>query len=255
MQKPYIDRVKEIVKIDRLYRLTEDDIWTMIEKTKPVIFDGHFELLSGRHSDKFFRFSSICQLPYFISKISDEMIPWIESDSKLERIDVVLGVSSQGMFFAFDLASKLKTRVAFAPINKDSGKPDRRLIGGFTIKPEDRVLIVNDMTTTGSGIATLEALAEVDHRAVVVGICMFGNRGIVSPEVIAMKEKYQNRFRAIVDLNMPSWKDNCPICAKVNSLPVIHSKQINHLPIYSQENEYQLYLNKLDMPVPKTVFH
>lgn len=204
MSKTYIDRVKEIVSVGKLYRLTEADVWEMLDLAKPVIFDGHFELLSERHSDTFFRFAAISQWPFFISKISHDMIAWLEESGASSRIDIVLGPSSQGMFFAFDIASKLKTRVAYTPIDKATGKPKRELVEGFNIPTGTKVLVVNDMSTTGTGLQTLVSLAEEDYGAEVVGICIFANRGPHERKVQELMAKVK-LFRSIIDLNMPSW--------------------------------------------------
>ncbi|MFZ3138991.1 MAG: phosphoribosyltransferase family protein [Thermodesulfovibrionales bacterium] len=250
MSKSYIERVKEIVTIGKLNQLSESDIWQMLDVAKPVIFDGHFELLSHLHSDKFFRFAALSQYPFFISKISQDMIAWLRSNRQsAPHIDVVLGPSSQGMFFAFDIASKLNTRVAYTPIDKLTGKPQRVLIEGFSIPEGAQVLVVNDMTTTGSGLNTLVNLVEEDNGAKVVGICIFANRGQHADKVKALRNKIK-LFRSIIDLDMPAWpkqaEENgpvtCPLC--IDKIELIHSKEINLLPIYSKENEFDLYLRK-----------
>jgi orotate phosphoribosyltransferase len=248
MSEDYIERVKKIVTINPPHSSAEKDIWEILDTSKAVIFDGHFELLSGRHSDKFFRFAAITQFPYFVSKISKEMVKWLKGNEIPGKIDVVLSPSSQGLFFAYDISRELngamKTRAVYAAIDKKTGYPKEEFVEGFEIKSGENVLVVNDMTTTGSGIESLIKLAE-RSSAKVVGICLFANRGIDEPKVTNIKSKYL--FHSIIDLKMPSWsskecKDRC-----LDDKKLIKATKLNHLPIYSVENAYEKYVEKLEV--------
>ena len=45
MKKDYLERVKEVVKINKLFSLKEDDLWEILDKSKAITFDGHFFVL------------------------------------------------------------------------------------------------------------------------------------------------------------------------------------------------------------------
>ena len=71
------------------------------------------------------------------------------------------------MFFAYDIARELTditdnktTRAVYSLIDKDNGRPIEELAKGFRIELNEKVLIVNDMTSTGGGIETLIRLTE-----------------------------------------------------------------------------------------------
>jgi len=246
MNKSYLERVQEIVTINKPHLKASDEIWNILDTTKAIIFDGHFELLSKRHSDKFFRFAAITQYPYFVSKISQEMVAWIRNNNT-EKIDVTLSPASQGMFFAYDLARELngtmKTRAVYAAIDKDTGYPKEGFVEGFEIRRGERVLVVNDMTTTGHGLQTLINLVEKSY-AKVVGVCLFGDRGVGEDNIKEIKRAYS--FHSIVDLNMPSWPaEDCRIRCLSNKR-LIKAVELHHLPIYSEENAYELYVEKLE---------
>lgn len=246
MSKSYLERVKEIVTVNDPHSKAEQDIWDILDTSKAVILDGHFELLSERHTDKFFRFAAITQFPYFVSKISKEMVAWLKNNGVPSKVDVILGPASQGMFFAYDIARELngtmKTRAVYAAINKKNGYPVESFVEGFEIKPGENVLIVNDMTTTGSGIKTLITLAE-RASAKVIGICLFANRGIGVEEVEKIKSKYL--FHSIIDLNMPSWEPKDCKNKCLTDKPLIKAYVLHHLPIYSVEDAYKRYVEKL----------
>lgn len=243
----YLEKIKKVVSINDLCFLKEDDIWEILDTSKAIIFDGHFELVSNRHTDIFFRFAAISQYPSFVAKISKELVAWLK-ESEISKIDVVLGPSSQGLFFAYDIARELNgtmgTRAVYAAINKKTGRPVEKLIEGFEIKPNEKVLVVNDMTTTGEGLETLTRLAEKEYPGKVIGVCLFANRGI--DEEIVSKVKNNYNFHSIIDLKLSSWsKSECnKKCLKKH---LIKSKNINHLPIYSEEDEYERYIKKLEL--------
>lgn len=245
----YLQRIKSFVKVNRLYSLQESALWDILDSSNAVILDGHFELLCGKHSEQFFRFAAISQYPSFVAKISKELVAWVKQEDDLPLVDVVLGPTSQGMFFAYDIARELNgqshkgvTRAVYATIDKE-GRPQKNLAKGFEIKPGDDVLIVNDMTTTGNGLQTLVKLVN-DAGGNVAGIGLFANRGIDEDNIVKLQKKYVNRFHSIIDLDMPSWDaSNCHLCSE--ELPIINSGELNHLPIYENKDSFQLYLKKL----------
>lgn len=245
----YLQRIRNIVKINHLYSLQESDLWEMMDFSKAIILDGHFELLCKKHSELFFRFAAISQYPSYVAKISKELVAWVKQNKSLPSIDVVLGPTSQGMFFAYDIARELNgdacngiTRAVYATID-ETGRPQNELAKGFEIKSNESVLVVNDMATTGEGLQTLIQLVE-DADGRVAGIGLFANRGLDEYLVKELQKKYTSKFHSIIDLDMPTWDSaDCQRC-DVNS-PIIKSGELNHLPIYNDERSYQLYIKKL----------
>ena len=245
----YLQRIRNIVKINHLYSLQENDLWEMMDFSKAIILDGHFELLCKKHSELFFRFAAISQYPSYFAKISKELVAWVKQNKSLPSIDVVLGPTSQGMFFAYDIARELNgdtrngiTRAVYATID-EIGCPQNKLAKGFEIKSNESVLVVNDMTTTGKGLQTLLQLVE-DAGGRIAGIGLFANRGLDEYRVKELQKKYTSKFHSIIDLDMPTWDAaDCQQC-DVNS-PIIKSGELNHLPIYNDEHSYQLYIKKL----------
>lgn len=252
MTEKYLNRLERVVNINQLYNLKQEEIWDILDTSKAIILDGHFELLSGKHSDAFFRFANINQFPHFVAEISNEMVSWLLKGSAIDKIDVVLGPASQGIFLAYDIARELsqrestkgwKIRTAYTPIDRDTGRPKRELIEDFEIGPNKRVLIVNDLATTGSGLEILVELVQKICLAKVVGICIFANRGIDEPKVQNLQNRF--RFHSIIDLDLPSWpSEDCQSRCNAGRR-IIKSRDINHLPIFADENAYELYAGRV----------
>lgn len=213
MTKAYEDLVRDVVKVNELYSLAKEDIMELLLKAKPLWFYGHFELISKWHSDSFFRFALITQHPYLMQIISKEMLGWIKN-SDLGQIDVVLSTSRAGMLLAYDIARELngtyKTRAVYAETDASTGYPTK-LQEGFAINKNEKVLVVNDLTTTGKSLQELVKLAEY-HRGSVVGVCVFAARS-KSPQIETIEKRY--KFHSIIEMKLTCWaKDECPLCKK-----------------------------------------
>lgn len=222
------EEIKRIIKINTLFSLGENDVIEMLRDSKAIFFKGHFQLLTFElHTDQFFRFASIAQYPKFIAQISTEMISWIKQQD-IGNIDVVLGPTSAGMFFAYDVAkalykSKMETRAVYASYNPDAGVIEEKLVDGFEIKTGEDVLIVNDMTTTGKGLKTLCNIVQ-KNKGNIIGICIFAKRDNGQFQLVKeLMSKY--RFRFIVDLKMNQWKKTeCKLCK--DNIPFVYSKDL-----------------------------
>ncbi len=229
MTESYEARVSNVVQAPVLYSLKEDEISEILHVAKPIWFDGHFELLSGQHSASFFRFALIAQHPYLMTKISNEISAWIHNSPNLGQIDVVLSTSRAGMLIAYDVARELhsknnnKTRAAF--VECDSSGYPKDLQEDCTINKNERVLIVNDITTTGEALQKLIDIAE-SNKGVVAGICVFATRQEQSLKIENIRKNYF--FHSIININLESWhKNECPLCKKGEH--VVYSKEINSL--------------------------
>ncbi len=228
MDKSYKELIREVTKVNRLYSINEDDIFEILYISKALMFDGHFELLSNIHTDVFLRFALIAQYPWLMSRISKEMLEWID-ETRVGQIDVVLGTSRAGKWFAYDIArelnGKMRCRAVYAKTDTETGYPMKELLDGFIIRKKERVLIVNDLTTTGTGLCNLIDLAE-SYSAEVVGICVFASR----PHHAEFLERIENNynFHSIVEFDMQVWdKNKCPLCNK--GMEYVKSMEINSL--------------------------
>lgn len=228
MDKSYEELVREITQINKLYSISEGELLEILDVSKALLFNGHFELLSDIHTDIFLRFSLIAQYPWLMSRISREMLKWIDEED-VGNIDVILGTSRAGKWFAYDIArelnGKMKSRAVYAKNDEKTGYPMKELLDGFYIKKNDRVLIVNDLTTTGTGLLNLIDLVE-SYSGKVVGICVFASRAHHVERLKKIIDEY--KFHSIVEFKMKGWnKSKCPLCAK--GMEYVKSMDINSL--------------------------
>jgi orotate phosphoribosyltransferase len=149
------------------------DQWTLAELlARPgVLESGHFRLLSGAHSEHFLRFSRIASDPTALESLAAALAPTVAS----WRPDAVLAPSTAGVSLGRELAQQLGLTLNLASVD-ESGRADE-ILGGVFLGGR-RVLIINDVVTTGEG---LEALANVADAAggTVAGAAWFASRAHV----------------------------------------------------------------------------
>jgi orotate phosphoribosyltransferase len=86
-------------------------------------------------------------------------------------------------------------------------------------------LVVNDLTTTGSGLKHLIDIAE-SYNGKVVGVCVFASRDTKSSNIKHIKKNYN--FHTTIEFEMETWEvQECPLCA--NEEPFIKSVDLNSL--------------------------
>lgn len=136
-------------------------------KDAGVLLEGHFLLTSGRHSDRYFEKFRILEHPplceAFARRIADEF--------RDKGVTAVCGPTTGGTIIAYEVARQLGCRCVIAE-KADTG---RRIGRGFRLGPEDCVLVVDDvMTTGGSLVETLAALEPTGCE--VAGVAVFIDR-------------------------------------------------------------------------------
>jgi orotate phosphoribosyltransferase len=143
------------------------DAEALFRKTGAVL-DGHFLLTSGLHSPVYWEKFRILEHPEYTQKLC----AMIAARFKKERIEVVAGPTTGGIILAFEIAKQMGLRCIFAEKEENGKRAFRR---GFVLNPGERVLVVDDILTTGKSVReVLEAVAE--KKAVVVGIGVLVDR-------------------------------------------------------------------------------
>ena len=158
---------------------------------------GHFKLASGLHSRRFFRCIKLFQRPAEVQFLFDALAARFDRE-----IDSVLGANEAGSILAFEVAKRLGKSVAIARQKKH----DYHLIDGFAFHPDERILIVDDVTTTGG---TAKKLIEIvkTAQAEPVGVGLIATKGLFQVDLSCPVEvliSLQN-----MDAIAP---EACPLC-------------------------------------------
>lgn len=123
--------------------LSREDILKIFEDSGALL-KGHFILTSGLHSDSYFQCARVFQYPWHAEALCRD----ISEHFAEEQIDVVVSPAVGGIVFGQEIARLLRTRSIFA--ERVGGKMTLRR--GFRINPGERVLLAEDVTTTGGSV-------------------------------------------------------------------------------------------------------
>ena len=177
-----------------------------------ALLEGHFKLSSGNHSKYYLQSAKVLEDPKTAKLLAEALAKEIEK-SGLE-IDTVCAPALGGLIAGFALATALDKRSIFA--ERVDGKMTIRR--GFEIKPGEKVLICEDIITTGG--SAMEAARVVEELGgEVVGFAALANRGFCHREGSNIDSKPNCRlpkekpFFALADFTFEMYTpDECPMC-------------------------------------------
>lgn len=168
-----------------------------IFKDAGALMEGHFLLTSGLHSPVYWEKFQVLQYPVYTEKLCK----MIAEHYKNSNIEVVAGPTTGGVILAFEVARQLGVRGIFA--EKEGGV--RAFRRGFSIKPGERVLLVDDiMTTGGSIVETIDAINKFQGDIIGIGVLVDRSGG---------KTDFGIPLYSCVKVDIITYKpDACPLC-------------------------------------------
>ena len=169
--------------------------------------DGHFVLSSGRHSDRYVEKFDLLRQPAATERACAALIDLLPSK---DDIDIVAGPTTGGILLAFEVARQLRLPAAYAE-RSEGGSLAREFRRGTTFPRGARVLVVDDILTTGGSVReTLGALEAHDVRPVMVAVLVDRSGGKVSFGVPLI---------SLSQMTIETWApDDCPLCR--DGLPI-----------------------------------
>lgn len=133
-----------------------------------AIKEGHFLFSSGLHGDTYVEKFDLLRNPRATERVCRDFVAAFRDAG----VEVVVGPTTGGILLAFEVARQMGVMAAYAERAGESGRAIRR---GTTFAPGTRILVVDDILTTGSSVReTLGALAA--HPVTVVGIGVLWDR-------------------------------------------------------------------------------
>jgi orotate phosphoribosyltransferase len=178
--------------------------------------EGHFLLKSGTHSERYLEKFLVLQDPAATSELCAFWAARHRSQDGTPMVDVVAGPTTGGIVLAFETARQLGVRSIFAEEVKDpDGTVRREFRRGFTIAPGERVLLVDDILTTGGSLlAMLPAVEALGGEIVTCAVLADRSGGLATLESPLTGRSYP--LRALWQLQLPTYDpgpETCPACA------------------------------------------
>lgn len=166
-----------------------------------VLQTGHFRLTSGRHSDRYMQCAKLFEHPAESAELCSDLASVVKAE--VGPIDLVAGPAIGGIIMAYEVARACGVRNIFA--ERENGAMTLRR--GFHVAPGARVLVVEDVVTTGGSVKEVIALlaAQGAHIAA-VGSVVDRSNGTASFGV---------PFYPLMRMEVSSWDEaNCPLCGE-----------------------------------------
>jgi orotate phosphoribosyltransferase len=169
-----------------------------------ALLQGHFRLSSGRHSDRFVQKFRILEDPVLLERVARELADRFRS----LHPTIVVGAAVGGILLAYEVARQLGTKSIF--VEKEKAVPALRR--GFTLAPHDRVLLVEDVLTTGRSMReTIDVVRATG--ASIAGLGIIVARGPVPSSVTLSVSKGDTGIHVLLDLPLESYDEaECPQC-------------------------------------------
>lgn len=186
--------------------------WIEMLKDADALLEGHFLLTSGKHSGKYLQCAKILQYPNLSESMCKELVKSFIDDS----IDVVIGPAIGAVTFSYEMARQLHARSIFAEREEGIMKLRR----GFKIEKGERVLVVEDVITTGGSVKEILNIIN-DYEGEVVGIASIVDR--TGGEI-----DFGIKYKSLISMKVEAYEQNeCPYCKE--GIPIVKpgSRKIN----------------------------
>ncbi len=169
----------------------------VLKKTE-ALKEGHFILSSGLHSSIYVQCAKLLSFPNKADKICKSLASKIKKEFK--KIDLILAPAMGGIIIGYQIGKILNIETIFCERVKGKFKLRR----GFNIKPKKKVLIIEDVITTGK--SSLECVKLIKNsKATLVGFACMIDRSQKN------KVKIKKKIVSQVKLNIPTYtKNNLP---------------------------------------------
>ena len=170
-----------------------------------ALLDGHFLLSSGRHAGRYVQCARLLQYTDLAAQVCADLADKVRQQLGDEKpFDVVIGPAMGAVTFSYELARAFGVRGLFAERAAEGGFDLRR---GFEIKPNERVLVAEDVVTTG------KSAGEVVTMLRAMGVSNISAASIVNRSGIANPFGDDVNYYSCIEVDVPSYEASvCPLC-------------------------------------------
>jgi len=177
--------------------MTRGEILKLLEQVG-AIRTGHFELSSGRHSGTYIQCALVLEHPQYAEQLGRALAELFKEHSVACVVSPALG----GILVGYEVARALGVRSLFVERDRSGQMALRR---GFEIKTGERVLVIEDVWTTGGSTRETIGVVEQEGGLVVAAGALIDRSG--------GRLELNVPSRALLEMDVPSYEpDECPLC-------------------------------------------
>ncbi len=182
-------------------------------RASEALLEGHFLLSSGRHAGRYVQCAKLLQHPERAAAACADLAAAVRERLGQDRpYDLVVGPAMGAVTLGYELARALGVRGVFAERVPEGGFALRR---GFAVEPGERVLVAEDVVTTGKSVKEV--------------LSMLQGLGVTEMAVASLVNRSggdnpfgETPYFRLADLEVPSWEAaDCPLCADPEAGPAI----------------------------------
>ena len=193
--------------------MTEQEILDIFSQTGALL-QGHFELRSKLHSDRYFQCANVLRYPRIAARLCDELVAKLKAAADIGAIDGVISPAVGGILVGHEVARALDTKCVFAEKVQAgdevdaTGKPVTKLaMRRFSLKPGERYVVAEDVVTKGGRVQeTIDLVKAAGAEVAAVVLLVDRSKGAVKFGDIPMV--------SLVQIQPTTWEPAaCPLCA------------------------------------------
>ena len=141
-----------------------------IFKETGALLNGHFVLTSGRHSSSYFQCAKVLQYPKYLSRFAQS----IANNFINSNVDAVISPAIGGIVLGTEVGRLLNVKTIFA----ERKKGDMCIRRGFEIKKSDKILVIEDVITTGGSVKeVIDEVTKLGGKISGVGVLVDRSNG------------------------------------------------------------------------------
>jgi len=162
-----------------------------------ALMEGHFILTSGRHSNQYMQCAQVLQYPTYTEELAKHLADKFRNDG----VELVIGPAMGGIIVAYEVARQLGVPAVFT----ERLEGEMTLRRGFMIDAAQKVLVVEDVVTTGGSVKeVMEVVRAFGGHVAGVGVLVDRSNG---------KVQFGVKQESVLTMDIESWPaDNCPLC-------------------------------------------
>jgi orotate phosphoribosyltransferase len=177
-------------------KIPKEQILDIFRETKALL-EGHFQLTSGMHSSQYFQCARVLQFPKYLHLLAGEIARHFEYN----EVEVVVSPAIGGIVVGTEVGRMLGARTIFS--ERQDGKMILRR--GFELLPGERVLVVEDVVTTGGSTKEVIELVQ-QSKATLVGVSCIVDRS-------SGKAQFDAKSFSVLQMDAVAYKpEECPLC-------------------------------------------
>ncbi len=187
--------------------MKQEEVLNLFEETGALL-NGHFELRSGLHSNRFFQCAHLLEQPRTAATLCAALVEKLKSEIQALEVDTVVAPAMGGITIGHEVARSLGVRFIFVE------KEDNKLVlRRFKIKPGERFVIAEDVVTRGGRVQETVDIVEANGGVVAaIGILVDRSGG---------KASFDAPLVSLLEIEPVTYDPaDCPLCKE--GLELVH---------------------------------